>query len=505
MAGRHSAAREPEREQLPPQQVPPELPRRRELHRRELHRRELRRRRGGSGAAARLLTGLLAVAAAAVLGTGAAHLLDRPEGVSATTAGSAGGAAAPAPAGSPGDSTAGAPSALRAVQALLDARAAALLARDEGGWEAAVAADASVTPGGRPALQAYRERTGEVFDRLGPVPLGGWAWQVTGSGAPLPPERAQELPAGSWVARTTLVWSVRGAGEDPVRRQQDLTVVPSGDGWAVADDADGETVPDLWDLADVEVVTSPRAVVVGTAARAELDRAARLATTGAQAVDAVWGTGWPRSTVVEVPADQEQMARLLGREDDTGLDQIAAVTTGELVGGSGATRGDHVVVNPQGFSQLAARGQQVVLTHELTHVATRSGATRAVPLWLSEGFADWVGYRGTGLSQEAVAADLAAQVRAGRGPRALPSADDFDPAKSPDVGPAYSSAWLAVDALAERHGDAAVVELYRAASREGPATDDADTALDAALGSVMGTDRAEVERLWRARLAELAR
>jgi hypothetical protein len=492
VAGRHSAAGSRPEEPPPP------------LRRRDLRpRRRARRATSARAAATRLLSGALALAAAAVLGTAAVRLLDQPDPVSTTSSTEAAGqpvASSPAL----GDSTAGAPSSLRAVQALLDARATALLARDQRGWDAAVAGDGSVSAPARPALEAYRERTRAVFDRLEPVPLGTWSWQVTGSGPALPAERAQQLPARSWVARTTLVWSVAGAGDDPVRRQQDITVVPSGDGWAVADDADGETVPDLWDLAPVQVVTSPRAVVIGTAARSELDRAAQLTTTAARAVDAVWGTAWPRSTVVEVPADQAQMARLLGRDDDAGLDQIAAVTTGELVGGSGATRGDHVVVNPSGFGKLAPLGQQVVLTHELTHVATRSGATRAVPLWLSEGFADWVGYRGTGLSEQAVAADLAAQVRAGRAPQALPTADDFDPTKTSDVGPSYSSAWLAVTALAQRHGDDAVVRLYRAASTE-PGDDDADAALDAALRSTLGTDRAEVVRLWRAELAGLAR
>ncbi len=422
-----------------------------------------------------------------------------------------------------GASEAGAPSAVRAVQALLDERASALLARDRTGWMAAVGGDGGVADGARTALDAYRQRSAEVYERLAPVPLGSWSWEVTGSGPALADARAEQLPQGSWVARTTLVWAVAGAGDDPVRRQQDLTVVPAGAGWAVVDDRDGETVPDLWDLGDVDVVTTERAVVLGTADREALERTAEVTTPAAEGVDAVWGTSWPRRTVVEVPADQAQMAALLGRDDDAGLGQIAAVTTGELVGGQGATRGDHVVVNPRGFGQLAPVGQRVVLTHELTHVATRSGAVRAVPLWFSEGFADWVGYQGTGLSRQVVATDLLRQVRADGPPADLPTTADFDPERSRDIGPAYSGAWLAVDSLARRYGDDAVVELYRSASRDAlpgapaPATsatsagqdgrdgqDDADAALDAALAR-LGTDRAGVVALWRAELVELAR
>lgn len=495
----------------------PPFPRRADLRAERQRRRSARRapRRPGAARLAGAAVALVAVLGLSVL-VGPRLLDHLPAApVAAPLAAGTGEDAGATAAGGPSD--AGAPSAVRAVQALLDERAAALLSRDRSGWMAAVGADASVADGGRTALGAYRQRSAEVFDRLDPVPLGAWAWQVTGSGPALPDERAQQLPQGSWVARTTLVWSVDGAGDDPVRRQQDLTVVPAGDGWAVVDDDDGETVPDLWDLGDVDVVTTERAVVLGTAEREALERAAEVTTPAAEGVDAVWGTAWPRRTVVEVPADQGQMAALLGRDDDAGLEQIAAVTTGELVGGEGATRGDHVVVNPTGFGQLAPVGQRVVLTHELTHVATRSGAVRAVPLWFSEGFADWVGYQGTGLSRQVVATDLLRQVRADGPPAALPTAADFDPERSRDIGPAYSGAWLAVDALARRYGDDAVVDLYRSASRDAlpvadpsagqdgaVATDDADAALDAALAR-LGTDRAGVLALWRAELAELAR
>ncbi|MBF5082098.1 hypothetical protein [Quadrisphaera sp. INWT6] len=505
------------------------FPRRSDLRAERGRRRSARRaprrwaaaRRGGAGVA--LAGVLVAVVALSVL-VGPRLLGSLPTARDAAPLALSTGDGAGSPSAG-GASDAGAPSAARAVQALLDERASALLARDRAGWLAAVGGDGNVATGAQAALDAYRERTAGVFDRLEPVPLGSWSWQVTGSGPALADARAQQLPEGSWVARTTLVWSVDGAGDDPVRRQQDLTVVPAGAGWAVVDDGDGETVPDLWDLGAVDVLTTERAVVLGTADREALERTAEVTTPAAEGVDAVWGTSWPRRTVVEVPADQAQMAALLGRDDDAGLGQIAAVTTGELVGGEGATRGDHVVVNPRGFGQLAPVGQRVVLTHELTHVATRSGAVRAVPLWFSEGFADWVGYQGTGLSRQVVATDLLRQVRADGPPSALPTAADFDPERSRDIGPAYSGAWLAVDALARRYGDDAVVELYRAASRDplpdgaaappSSATDgatdgatdsatDADAALDAALSSTLGTDRAGVLALWRAELVDLA-
>ncbi|MFC7643582.1 hypothetical protein ACFQX6_24425 [Streptosporangium lutulentum] len=66
-----------------------------------------------------------------------------------------------------------------------------------------------------------------------------------------------------------------------------------------------------------------------------------------------------------------------------------------------------MIVLPSGYARLSEVGRDVVITHELTHVAT--GATRGgrVPMWLSEGFADYVGYRDAGIAVRTVAAELA--------------------------------------------------------------------------------------------------
>jgi len=397
-----------------------------------------------------------------------------------------------------------------AVQALLDDRSAALLGRDRSRWLAGVDADVDAE------AAAYAERQGAVFDRLAAVPLESWSWAYAGRGPDLPAQRAAALPPGAWVAEVTLSYRFTGVDSEPVHQPQHLTVVPRGGGWALATDADAATAPALWDLGPVSVVRSQRALLIGTAGSEVLRDFAPMADEAAERVDEAWGTDWPRTTVFQVPATQGELAQLLGRADDAGLDQIAAVTTGELVGTRGATEGDHVVVNPAGFSLLAPLGQQVVLTHELTHVATRATAVRAVPLWLSEGFADWVAYAGTDLPRAVVAAELLEQVRETGAPAGLPVEADFDPART-DVGPAYGGAWLAVDLLAERQGEQAVVAAYRQASagpEPGPdasrdpvadgAEDGGEAAADAALAQVLHTDRAALVEDWRASLRRLA-
>jgi hypothetical protein len=156
-----------------------------------------------------------------------------------------------------------------------------------------------------------------------------------------------------------------------------------------------------------------------------------------------------------------------------------------------------VLVNPETFSGLGAFGRQVVLTHEVTHVATRRVTGPAVPGWLAEGFADLVGYTAVELPLSVTAADLAAEVRSGRVPTALPVDADFDGA-SLRLSQAYQAAWLAVRLLDERHGRPALLRFYRAVgARRGvlPAV-----AVEDALQAELGTTTAALTAEWRASL-----
>jgi hypothetical protein len=185
-----------------------------------------------------------------------------------------------------------------------------------------------------------------------------------------------------------------------------------------------------------------------------------------------------------------------------GLAEVAATTEGPT-GPDGRATGDRIVLDPAAFARLTAAGRDVVLTHELTHVAVRATVPGAPATWLAEGFADHVGYARAGLPDDQLLAPLIAQIRAGRGPLELPSNADLQPA-SGDLEVPYLSAWQAVELIAEQHGEEALRRLVTAAASTGTATD-AEAATDAALVEVTGTTRSELTAAWRQRLAELAR
>ena len=129
----------------------------------------------------------------------------------------------------------------------------------------------------------------------------------------------------------------------------------------------------------------------------------------------------------------------------------------------GSASGDLVVIDPGAFAGLTAVGRGAVLTHELTHVATRAVVGTSPPVWVDEGFADYVAYLGTPLTTRDLAADVLASPQRVAALTDLPPDSAFDPAAG-DVGAAYAEAWLAMRFVEREGGPAMVVDFYRAAA-----------------------------------------
>jgi hypothetical protein len=341
-----------------------------------------------------------------------------------------------------------------ALEQLLDQRSAAVLARDGSGWLA------TVDPGDK----VFRARQQAEFANFALLPLSRWQYSVVGPGPTLSATRQAALGPDAWVAQVDLGYRLGPADRTDVHSTQYLTLVERDGTWLIAGDSDGHTSTEIWDLGRLTVLTGKSSVVIGVGPRSGLEGYVAQADAAVTRVSGIWGTAWPRRVVVLVPRTQAQMGRLLNRASAS-LSQIAAVTTGELtaVEGSPAGGADQIIINPAGFAKLGSLGRRVVITHEATHVAVRASTPRQVAIWLSEGFADYVGYSGLDLPRTEVAADVLGLVRRGTGPTALPAAEDFDASRS-TIGPAYSSAWLACSLIADRYGQAKLLALYRAAA-----------------------------------------
>ncbi|WP_097866566.1 hypothetical protein [Streptomyces sp. rh34] len=368
-----------------------------------------------------------------------------------------------------------------ALDATLERRAAAVLAHDPAGYLDGLAPEAA-------KLRAA-QRT--ELDRLADVPLKSWTYDVKGI----------TKQDGQWAtADVELRYRIDGYDTAPVATRRVLELMRDGERWYITADRPAKGASgQLWQQGDVEVVEGEHSIVLGVGRpESELRQVADTVDLAVPAVSDAWPRPWARRVVVLVPDSVEDMAGLLG-SPEASYRGIAAVTTGE-VGGTGKrpALADRVIVNPQAYATLGSFGQRIVLTHETTHVATRTSTSTATPVWLSEGFADWTAYRGEDRAADTIAPELADAVRTGRTPAELPADPDFgfdgDPAK---LAGAYEGGWLACELIAERWGKEKLIAFYEAvgahSGREG--------AVEQALKAVLDTTPEQFTADWRDYLA----
>ncbi|MGI5202925.1 hypothetical protein ACQEU6_15290 [Spirillospora sp. CA-108201] len=330
------------------------------------------------------------------------------------------------------------------------------------------------TVGHAPA--AFQDSQSRVYGNLRKLPLEGWRERIAGTEA---------VDGATAVVRVEVRYRLRGFDRGHVARTRYLTLAPRGGAWTIVGDGTSRGLADdtdIWDCGPLAVVRGRAGLVVGDGAG--LDGIAERLDAAVPVVTSVVGKAWAQRVVALVPADATVASALAGPAQSLG--QIAALAT--VAPSAGGGRGeDRVIVSPGTFGRLNELGRDVVLTHELTHVATGGARDRRTPLWLIEGFADYVGYRRVKISARSAAGELRSEVSAGRAPSALPAAAAFA-GGSPRLSQAYQEAWLACRMVADRYGEAALVRLYRAAGRAPEA---------AALRDVLGLTRERFTALWR--------
>ncbi|GGZ20272.1 hypothetical protein GCM10010387_11530 [Streptomyces inusitatus] len=369
----------------------------------------------------------------------------------------------------PGD-RAGAPAEIRRV---LDARAAAVLARDEPGYLAAL----------DPAADRLRAEELRHFRNLTEVPLASWEYrlgEVRRRG-----DRA--------TAEAELRYRISGYDSGPVTAARTLELARRDGRWHLTADRAAEGgAQQLWHQGPVRAVRGERSLILGVGHdEARLTALARTADRSVPAVSDAWPTRWAGRVVVLAPRSLEAMGALLGAPA-AGYRGIAAVTTGET-GTTGEAPADRVIVNPAAYDALGDFGKRVVITHETTHVATRAHTSPATPMWLSEGFADWVAYRDTGRTAAQTAPELHRAVRRGDLPPTLPANDDFAFGGSPQtLARAYESGWLACELIADHWSETHLTDFYRALTQ----APDPTTALPSALTTILSTTPEAFTALW---------
>jgi hypothetical protein len=352
------------------------------------------------------------------------------------------------------------------------------------------------------AAKAFRSRQAAQLDNLADVPLQSWRYSVaspvTDGTALAAATRRYGAPA--LIVRVSLQYRLRGVDADPDRHDLWWTFVRRGGRVLLAGDDDladtgGTSWRGPWDFGAVVVARGTSSLVLGHIANATaLTRLAGVADAAVPAVTAVWGGAWSQRVAVVVPADGAEFAALTGGTADADVSATAVTAGVDPV--TGRPYGQRLVLSPTAPGTLSGVGEQIVVRHELTHLAAAADTSESTPRWVVEGFADYVGERGSGQPVAVAAAELRRDVLAGDVPAALP-ADSAFAAGAPGRAQAYEQAWLACRLLAARAGVVGLARFYRAVGTAvAPAAQAVATALHAAVGLSLAAFTAQ----WRAYL-----
>lgn len=354
----------------------------------------------------------------------------------------------------------------------------------------------SVDPQASPRF--YREQR-ELFRNLAEVPLSDWSYQVDRDAVAAPARAGADE---TWAPRVELSYAIDGVDVVPTSRELHYTFVRHGESWYIADErGDGDKQSNGWGApwyyGVCRVARTDSSVIIGHDSNQELiDRVARMTDDAVETVTEVWGTEWPQQVGIVLPESQQELQDTVGPA--FAVDGIAAVAVADKVDTEARrVEGPRVVLNPKTADNLTDSALRVVIQHEITHVAARADTVDGAPMWMLEGFADYVGYRGSTHAPKRIAPELVSEIERSGLPDSLPADHDFHlGGRSLDL--AYQQAWSAVDFLARRYGEQRIVELYHrvAGSRT-------DAEADAALRAVTGMNTSQFTAEWREDLSKV--
>jgi hypothetical protein len=283
-----------------------------------------------------------------------------------------------------------------------------------------------------------------------------------------------------------------GQDDSPVLARESYTFVLTGSGWRIAGPGDSRMRRrddvEIWDSGPVRTARSARTLVVYHPGQEDLaQRLLRAADSAYGQVGAAWSGRWERKAVILVPRDQGEAQRLVGARD---LSRVAAVASSSVESGAAErVLGNRIVVNTANVSRYNELNLQILITHEMTHVATRTLGD-GVPLLLVEGFADWAALKPLGYPFRVTRPALARQ--GSRFDGALPKDAEF---RGPQAAVAYDEGSAFCLWVAETAGPVKLRALYRQFAGSDPPT---SAQLDRGFRRVLGISRRTAEGRWAA-------
>jgi hypothetical protein len=375
------------------------------------------------------------------------------------------------------------------LRALLDRHAKAVLAKDR----AAFLADVDRSD---PGFARHEE---QEFDNLTKLPLADFSYalvQARDYGELVPGALIARFHSGIDAAAVEVRYKIQGLDATATATPWVPIFGLARGVWRLAGQATGSALPmgaggQPWDGGPITVATGAR--VVAVASTEDAGRAQSLVKMSEAALDrvaAVRPGGWPGKVLVTAVQDPKVFQTYFAESPDR-INQVAAIavpyyTSVPAWHGSAEYAATRVVFNP---NQLDADEGELShdLAHEFTHAAMGGYTSGTTPLWLVEGFAEYVAFKPAPPQSAALHRALT-----GLKTDALPADSSF-------YGDAlnYVLAYLACRMIAERYGQAKLLALYETFA-------DGTTVASTGISRVLGVDQATLTALW-AKYVERAR
>ena len=368
------------------------------------------------------------------------------------------------------------------VQAVLDARVAALAAGDRDGWLATV--DPS-------APAAFREAQGRLFDGLRSVPIESYRLEArTDDTGDLAVDVGQRYGVPVQLPETRQRLRLRGFDDRDAVDSLWLTFVQRDGRWYVGGDEDLaplglDTARGMWDFAPVEVLATEHLLTIFHPA--QRDRARALSSMAEEAVEVLrsrWDQPWPERIPMILPADTDELELLLQSTID--LDKfLAFVSYGSVRDEGWEATAPRIYIQDQNLSKYDRAFQVETLVHELAHAAGAPLAGPFVASWVHEGVADWIA---TGRSTR--------EPKPSGSNGVLPRDFEFSTGSQTNILLAYKESRTAVSYLAARSGVPAPTRFFRELGSVRVAPGSSDHQIDAALQRASGFGLADLQGGW---------
>jgi hypothetical protein len=383
-----------------------------------------------------------------------------------------------------------------AIEDLLDRRARAFLERDESAFMATVARFDS----------AFVARQRRLFRWTNGIDLSTYElapdWRRYGDLVTDSIRSTYREADDVAVASVEERYALSGFDEQPAVEDLYLTFVRTDGDWLVAGDTDLDNLTlyssrHLWDFDRITTERRGRFLLLSHPCRRGEPcgrapaGATALAATALERVAEYWPVRWRRRVAVLVPSDAHELERLLQVTFDVDNFVAFATSSVDVRGGIDYT-GHRIVLNPAAFVGRPTESTFEILAHELLHVATRDSSGPFIPVWVEEGFAEYVGTAGDPDDLTFFNSRVAAGLFDGR----LPEDFEFTIGSRTEIFMSYQKSLAAVHYFIDRWGIRKFVRFYKTLGRVEIAPGTARRHIDRALRRTVGVDLDEFERAW---------